>query len=72
MYIVDCPSLSRQRASSIWSAASPTMMTGQRSLADMYAKEVLSAVEESATEVRLRDFLGVEVLTGLGIVLHCV
>jgi hypothetical protein len=45
-------------------------MTGQRSLAEMYANEVLSDVEDGAVDVRLAYFLGMKLLTGFRIVLH--
>ena len=43
---------------------------GHRSLAEMYAKEVLSEVDEGAAEVRVGRLVGDLMPTGLGIVLH--
>lgn len=45
-------------------------MTGHRSLAEMYAKEVLSDVKEGAVDVSLGPAGEGLILTGLCIVLH--
>lgn len=58
MYVIDCTSLHGQYASCrelVWH----TIMTGQRSRAEMYAKEVLSDVEYSAIDVRLVGFVDI-------------
>jgi hypothetical protein len=47
-----------------------TIMTGHRSLAEIYAKLVLSEVIDSAADVRLANLEGQLTLTGLGIVFH--
>jgi hypothetical protein len=45
-------------------------MTGHRSLAEIYAKLVLSEVIDSAADVRLAGLKGYLIHTGLGIVFH--
>jgi hypothetical protein len=45
-------------------------MTGHRSLAEIYAKLVLSEVIDSAADVRLADVEGQLIRTGLSIVFH--
>ena len=47
-----------------------TRIMGQRSLAEMYAKEVLSEVEEGAANVSSSYCGGVLIPTGLRIILH--
>lgn len=49
---------------------SPTRMIGHRSLAEMYAKEVLSEVEEGAADVSMDLFGEGLTHTGLCVVLH--
>jgi hypothetical protein len=50
MDIIYCPGLARQQASYVGSVLR-TIITGQRSLAEIYAKDVLSAVEDGAATV---------------------
>jgi len=56
VYVIDCTSLTGQQASCN-DLVRRTIMIGQRSLAEMYAKEVLSDVEYSAIDIRLEGFI---------------
>lgn len=71
MHIINCASLSRLvRYGSCSVLVVLTIMTGHRSLAEIYAKLVLSEVIASAADVRLADLEGQLIRTGLGIVFH--
>lgn len=57
MDIVDGSGLSSRQQVSFRESLEHTRITGQRSLAEMYAKEVLSAVEDGAASVRQSFFV---------------